>query len=698
MNPSDYQIIRQLFNDYLRMYSTRDERLTTHFSENFSGFTGGGDFLVKNKEEWVAITRQDFAQIKDSIRIELKDLAIQSLADTIAVATGFFTIHLPIEDHILSKETARLVLIFRLESEGWKISHSSISIPYHLVRKGEIYPIKELVDRNQFLEKLVDERTNQLSEANDNLQQTNEKLASEIEEHKQTEATLRREQLFSKKVIESLPGIFYLYTYPELRLILWNREHESLLGYGVGEIAGRHITEWNVPESEDAVLKTIEVVMTQGKASVEASLLRKNGGSVPFILTGIKFEAQGQRYLMGLGIDITDRKRAEAEAEKLQVQLTQGQKMESVGRLAGGIAHDFNNMLGVILGYSELALERVEAGQSMYSALHGIQQAAQRSADLTRQLLAFARKQTVAPKILDLNETVAGMLNMLRRLIGENINLAWLPSDSLWMIKMDPTQIDQILANLCVNARDAIGDTGKVTIETANVFVDEAYCAEHAGSVPGEHVLLVLNDNGRGMDRETLSHLFEPFFTTKEIGKGTGLGLATVYGIIKQNNGFINVYSEPGQGTTFNMYLPRFVAKRERLLVSEAAKPTAPGHETILLVEDEPMVLEMTAVMLEHQGYTVLPAVSPREAIRLAREHVSEIHLLMTDVVMPEVNGRDLARSLLSLYPDLKPLFMSGYTADVIAHHGVLDEGVEFIQKPFTMQDLVAKIRNVLAK
>ncbi|MDD2467664.1 MAG: nuclear transport factor 2 family protein, partial [Desulfobulbus sp.] len=598
MNPNDYQIIRQLFDDYLRMYSTRDERLTTHFSEDFSGFTGGGDFLVKNKEEWVAITRQDFAQIKDPIRIELKDLAIQSLADTIAVTTGFFTIHLPIEDHLLSKQTARLVLIFRLESEGWKISHSSISIPYHLVREGEIYPMKELVDRNQFLEKLVDERTNQLSEANDNLQQTNEKLASEIEEHKQTEVALRREQLFSKKVIESLPGIFYLYTYPELRLILWNREHESLLGYGVGEIAGRHITEWNVPESEDAVLKTIEVVMTQGKASVEASLLRKNGGSVPFILTGIKFEAQGQRYLMGLGIDITDRKRAEAEAEKLQVQLTQGQKMESVGRLAGGIAHDFNNMLGVILGYSELALERVEAGQSMYSALHGIQQAAQRSADLTRQLLAFARKQTVAPKILDLNETVAGMLDMLRRLIGENINLAWLPSDSLWMIKMDPTQIDQILANLCVNARDAIGDTGKVTIETANVFVDEAYCVEHAGSVPGEHVLLVLNDNGRGMDRETLSHLFEPFFTTKEIGKGTGLGLATVYGIIKQNNGFINVYSEPGQGTTFNMYLPRFVAKRERLLVSEAAKPTAPGHETILLVEDEPMVLEMTAVML----------------------------------------------------------------------------------------------------
>jgi PAS domain S-box-containing protein len=696
MNPSDYQIIRQLFDDYLRMYAGRDDRLTTHFSEDFSGFTGGGDFLVKNREEWVAITRQDFAQIKDPIRIELKDLAIQSLADTIAVATGFFTIHLPIKDHILSNEIARLVLIFRLESEGWKISHSSISIPYHLVREGEIYPMKELVDRNQFLEKLVAERTTQLSEANENLQQANEKLAREIEEHKQTEAALRREQLFSKKIIESLPGIFYLYTYPELRLILWNREHESLLGYGVGEIAGRHITEWHVPESENAILNAIEVVMTQGSASVEASLLRKDGSSVPFILTGIKFEVQGQRYLMGLGIDITDRKRAEAEAEKLQVQLTQGQKMESVGRLAGGIAHDFNNMLGVILGYSELALERVEAGQPMYLALQGIQQAAQRSADLTRQLLAFARKQTVAPKVLDLNETVAGMLNMLRRLIGENIDLAWLPSEGLWPIKMDPTQIDQVLANLCVNARDAIGDTGKVTIETGNVFVDEAYCADHAGSVHGEYVLLAVNDNGRGMDHETLSHLFEPFFTTKEMGKGTGLGLATVYGIIKQNYGFIDVYSEPGQGTTFKMYLPRYVAKYERLSESEAAKPAAPGHETILLVEDEPMVLELTEVMLKNLGYTVLPAVSPGEAIRLAREHAGEIHLLMTDVVMPEMNGRDLARNLLSLYPDLKRLFMSGYTADVIAHHGVLEEGVQFIQKPFTMQDLAAKIRYVL--
>ena len=696
MDPRDEKIIRQLFDDYLRMYSSRDDRLTTYFSEDFSGFTGGGDFLVKNKEEWVAITRQDFAQIIDPIRIELKDLAIQSLAETIAVATGFFTIHLPIEDHILSNEVARLVLIFRLESGEWKISHSSISIPYHLVREGEIYPMQELVSRNQFLEKLVAERTDQLSKANDNLQQSNQKLALEIQNHTQTEEALLREQLLSKSIIDSLPGIFYLYTYPELKLILWNREHESLLGYGVGEIAGRHVTDWHAPESEGAVLQAIEDVMTKGRASIEAHLLTKDGRSVPFLLTGIRFEAQGQLYLMGIGIDITERKRAEAETEKLQNQLTQAQKMESVGRLAGGVAHDFNNMLGVILGYSEIALNKVAADQPIYSALQGIQQAAQRSADLTRQLLTFARKQTVAPKVLDLNDTVASMLNMLRRLIGENIDLVWLPDESLGAIKMDCTQIDQILANLCVNARDAIGDTGRIAIETGNVVFDAAYCASHAGFAPGEYVLLMLSDNGCGMDRETISHLFEPFFTTKEIGKGAGLGLATVYGIVKQNNGFVNVYSELGLGTTFKIYLPRHKAKDEKLPEPEETALVATGHETILLVEDEPMILEMTTVMLELQGYTVLPANSAGEAISLAREYADEIHLLLTDVVMPEMNGRDLARNLFRLYPHLKCLFMSGYTANVIAHHGVLDEGVQFLQKPFTMQDLAAKIRAVL--
>jgi two-component system cell cycle sensor histidine kinase/response regulator CckA len=350
----------------------------------------------------------------------------------------------------------------------------------------------------------------------------------------------------------------------------------------------------------------------------------------------------------------------------------------------------------VILGHAEMALEQVEPTRPLHADLIEIQKAAERSADLTRQLLAFARKQTVAPQILDLNETVAGMLNMLERIIGEDVDLHWLPSDELWPVRVDPSQIDQILANLCVNARDAITDVGKVAIYTGNSVLDATYCALHPGSFPGEYVRLVVNDDGRGMDEETLSHLFEPFFTTKDVGQGTGLGLATVYGIVKQNGGFIDVCSEPDRGTTFTIYLPRYMGKAEQTGTEGPLAPAVRGDETVLLVEDELAILKLTTRMLASQGYTVLAASTPNEALRLAREHATELHLLVTDVVMPEMNGRELAKNLLPLHPGLKCLFMSGYTANVIAHHGVLDEGVHFIQKPFSMRDLAAQVREAL--
>jgi signal transduction histidine kinase/ActR/RegA family two-component response regulator len=397
----------------------------------------------------------------------------------------------------------------------------------------------------------------------------------------------------------------------------------------------------------------------------------------------------GRLVRMQIATDITDLK-------KMESQLNQAQKMESVGRLAGGVAHDFNNMLGVILGHTELAMLHADENHDLHADLNEIQNAAKRSADLVKKLLAFARKEIISPRQLDLNDTVERMLNMLHRLIGEDIDLVWKPSAHLWHVKMDPSQIDQILANLCVNARDAISGVGKLTIETGIKTFDEEYCKEHAEFIPGDFVLLAVSDNGCGMDKETLDNLFEPFFTTKEVGKGTGLGLATVYGIVKQNNGFINVYSKPGQGSSFKIYLPRLAVDGEADQAIPEKKTTAGGTETILLVEDEPTILRMTRMMLERKGYIVLSAATPTEAIEKATIHTGSIDLLMTDVVMPEMNGRDLSGKITDLYPDIRVLFMSGYTANVIAHQGVLDDGVAFIQKPFSMAGMTEKVRELL--
>jgi PAS domain S-box-containing protein len=454
-----------------------------------------------------------------------------------------------------------------------------------------------------------------------------------------------------------------------------------------------------IPERERVHQALIDLIEADKPYNLEFEIIPRNSSESRIItsIAELEHDEHGDPFrVVGVIQDITERKQAEEEKEKLQAQLSQSQKMESVGRLAGGVAHDFNNMLQAILGHAELALLKVGPDETLYADLKEIQKAAQRSADLTRQLLAFARKQTVAPRVLDLNETVEGMLKMLRRLIGEDIDLAWLPGSNIGPVFMDPSQMDQILANLCVNARDAIAGTGKITIETDSVSFDEAYCANHAGFIPGEFVMLAVSDNGCGMDAGTLNHLFEPFFTTKDIGKGTGLGLATVYGAVSQNNGFVNVYSEPGHGTTFKIYLPLYAVRATPRPEQERAPAPAAGGETILLVEDEPAILKMTMLMLESMGYAIIAAATPGEAIRLAREHTGRIDLLMTDVVMPEMNGRELAVNLMSIYPDIRRLFMSGYTANVIAHQGVLDQGVHFIQKPFSMQVLSAKIREAL--
>ncbi|MBU8870975.1 MAG: PAS domain S-box protein [Gemmatimonadales bacterium] len=471
-----------------------------------------------------------------------------------------------------------------------------------------------------------------------------------------------------------------------------NPAFERVTGYSVAEAIGQSSRILKSGEHDDAFYKGIWEKISRGEIWSGRITNKKKDGSFFTEESTISpvFDPSGS------AVNYVAVKRDVTEEIKLEEQFRQAQKMESVGQLAGGVAHDFNNMLGVILGHAEIILNQMDPSHPLHEDLTGINVAAQRSAELTRQLLGFARKQTIAPRVLDLNEAVEGTQKMLKRLIGEDIDLAWRPKMDIWSVQADPSQIDQILTNLCINARDAIAGVGKITIETGNVTFDENYCDDHVGFVTGEFVQLVVSDNGSGMDKEILDKLFEPFYTTKKPGEGTGLGLATVYGIVKQNRGFINAYSEPGKGTSFKVYLPRVLAEPDLEAKEDPAASAARGNETVLLVEDEPAILNLTQRLLEGRGYSVLAASSPVEALNLADNHTGDIHLLLTDVIMPEMSGKDLANNLRSFFPNLKNLFMSGYTANVIAHHGVLDEGVVFIQKPFTSNELAAKVQESL--
>ncbi len=521
-------------------------------------------------------------------------------------------------------------------------------------------------------------------------------------ERKQAEEALRHAEKRFRTMFEEAPFMYIITRNLNGAAIIvdCNELFQATLGHTRAEVLDQPLDKFYTEESRHRLYNGggYQKAMTIGLMDEERELIARDGRIIKTLLRALpEYDAHGA--LLGtraMFIDITQHKKAAEEKQKLEAQLHQAQKLESIGRLAGGVAHDFNNMLGVIIGHADLALEELDPTRPPAANLRGIHQAAKRSADLTRQLLAFARQQAVAPRILDLNDTVAGMLKMLQRLIGEDIDVAWLPGAGLWPLKLDPSQIDQMLANLCVNARDAIAGVGKITIETENVVIDEARRAVQTDFLPGEYVLLAVSDDGCGMERDILEHIFEPFFTTKELGKGTGLGLATVYGIVKQNEGFINVYSEPGSGTTFKIYLPRYGGEVVKAAAAAPLEIPKGCGETVLLVEDESEILNVSRAMLERLGYHVLAAGTPGKALNLAKNRSGAIHLLITDVVMPEMNGRQLEKLLKELMPDLKCLFSSGYTADVIAHRGVLDEGVQFLQKPFSMKDLAFKVREVL--
>ncbi len=523
----------------------------------------------------------------------------------------------------------------------------------------------------------------------------------DITERKRAEEALQLTVAQLRASLENTPNVAIQWYDDEGRVTFWNPASEAMYGWSSEEATGKTLDQLiHTPEDAAEFLRILDGIRSTGEpfGPYEAPIQRRDGSSGWVMATTYAMPmGEGRVGFVCMDVDITERKRAEEAKGQLHAQLIQAQKMEVVGRLAGGVAHDFNNMLGVILGRADLAMTMLEPDSRAHASLAEIVKAAQHSADLTRQLLAFARKQTVAPRVLDLNQTVEGMLQMLRRLIGEDINLTWMPSPSLWELRLDPSQIDQVLANLCVNSRDAIQGVGRISIETCNVSLDARFCEEHLGAVPGDYVLLTVSDTGCGMTPEVLEHIFEPFFTTKGIGQGTGLGLATVYGIVRQNEGFLTVHSEPGRGSSFRIYLPRTLVQ-EALSTTESVATRIPRGqgEALLVVEDDASLLGLAVDALESLGYRVVPLGTPGEAISLPDDELQRASLLITDVVMPEMNGLELADRLCQRKPGLKCLFVSGYSADIIANQGFLPEGMAFLQKPFTIHNLAIKVQAIL--
>ena len=488
----------------------------------------------------------------------------------------------------------------------------------------------------------------------------------------------------------------------ETNEITWSHGMYDLLGYSHSDTIDYNLVTSNVhhPEDRDRIAEWLQAALTAESTVLpmyEYRIVRKDGHAIHIRNQGIiERRAEKKPRIFATIVDITEHVTNDREREQLQSQIVQAQKMESVGRLAGGVAHDFNNILSVIIGYTEIALLKVAKDDPLHEDLTEVLNAARRSTDITRQLLTFARKQSVSPQVLDLNDSIAGMLKMLQRLIGEDIEVIWRPGKGMARVRIDPSQVDQLLANLCINARDAISGVGTVIIETGMAALDDAFCAAHTGYSPGDYVTLTVSDNGSGIDQETMKYLFEPFYTTKEEGKGTGLGLATVFGIIQQNNGFIHVSSEPGHGATFSIYLPACEGAATRQDPRHATSNDLGGTETILVVEDAEAMLKLASRMLSQLGYSVLTAHNPAEAIALVDRQDTPIDLLLTDVIMPGMNGQELAELLKKRHPAMKILFMSGHPADVIAERGILKQGVHFIAKPFSRPALSQKIRETL--
>ncbi|GAB4545090.1 MAG: hypothetical protein Kow0063_39000 [Anaerolineae bacterium] len=507
----------------------------------------------------------------------------------------------------------------------------------------------------------------------------------------QMERRLRESERWLATVLDSV-GDAVVATDPQGNIIYVNRAFEQITGYRSDEVIGHNPNLLKSGEQDATFYAALWGTITSGQVWRGRFINKKKDGTrytADTIITPVRDESGNIVNYIGLQRDVTrDLQREE--------QYRQAQKMEAIGQLTAGIAHYFNNSLTVINGFAELIKLRVPPDDPLRDLASGILRSGQRAADLVSQLLAFSRKQTIQPQVLNLNNLIARMDDLLLPLIGEHIQVEKDLASDLWLVRIDPTQIEQVVLNLAVNARDAMPRGGTLTIQTANVVLDDAYVAQRPQVQPGEYVLLVVSDTGTGMSDEVKAHLFEPFFTTKEVGQGTGLGLAAVHGIVSQNGGHISVYSEEGHGTSFRIYLPCVRKSLASVSSMEAAAPLPSGDETILVVEDNEFVRELVRRALEGHGYTLLEAQDGPAALQLAARHSGPIHLLLTDVVMPGISGGDLARELAGARPDLKILFMSGYAEEAITHHGLLAPGTEFLQKPFSASVLLRKVREVL--
>ena len=502
------------------------------------------------------------------------------------------------------------------------------------------------------------------------------------------EAALRESEYQYRLLFDCNPHPMWVYDQETLQFVIVNDAAVRHYGYSKQEFLQMTIKDIHLKEDVSLLIDKLSNQFAQVENSDTWKHRKKDGTLIDVEITSHEIPFQERKARLVLATDTTERKH-------LEEQLFLSQKMEAIGRLAGGIAHDFNNLLTAILGYGQLLLLDIDEDDPKRSHVEQIQKAGQSAASLTGQLLAFSRKQVLQPIVLDLNSVVANLGKMLQRMIGEDVNLMIIAHPALGYVKADPGQIEQVIMNLAINARDAMPRGGKLTIETLNVDLDEAYAREHVSVNPGSFIMLAVSDTGSGMDKETQARIFEPFFTTKGIGKGTGLGLSTVYGIVKQSGGNIWVYSEPDRGTTFKIYLPR-VDEEPSPFTQEADKTGSQGSETILLIEDDQDVRRLARAILQMNGYRVLEAERESEALLICEQQDEPIHLMISDVVMPKLSGPILAEQLSRLRPEMKVLFMSGYTDEAIVHHGILGPGTAFLQKPFTPQALTSKVRQVL--